>query len=393
MDRSKIALFIDVENLTHWLKNNGPDLLITELSAIGQLVVRRAYGNWGNPCVQGFQSELNRLGFELIHNFHPVSKKNSSDIQLTIDVIDYAHNLPGIQWFVLATGDSDFSPLFRKLREMGKEVIGVGPRSPLSESVKTSCSKYLYTGTEHTASKKELRSNTDDAMDLAEKILRAADQTLPLSTLKNGMLSVDSAFNERDLGYRSFIDFLKAIDSVEVAQDGKNKSWTATLKGSDSAGEAREENLQDSLVRSYERLLRKKQWRLTSSKALNEVYQLARQHPRQSKERITEEARKHSQMLTSVEINKALIILVRSKVLRVSGFSDAGEKLWSIDPELNLARTVDAAMLSRLFSACRENATKIEKAALRDLLYGKYDHNALEQLIEQASALQEKAEA
>lgn len=98
-------------------------------------------------------------------------------------------------------------------------------------------------------------------------------------------------------------------------------------------------------------------------------------------------------MLTSVEINKALIILVRSKVLRVSGFSDAGEKLWSIDPELNLARTVDAAMLSRLFSACRENATKIEKAALRDLLYGKYDNNALEQLIEQASALQEKAEA
>ncbi|MEE4464463.1 NYN domain-containing protein, partial [Azotobacter chroococcum] len=67
MDRSKIALFIDVENLTHWLKNNGPDLLITELSAIGQLIVRRAYGNWGNPCVQGFQSELNRLGFELIH--------------------------------------------------------------------------------------------------------------------------------------------------------------------------------------------------------------------------------------------------------------------------------------------------------------------------------------
>ncbi|WP_170849307.1 NYN domain-containing protein [Azotobacter beijerinckii] len=393
MDRSKIALFIDVENLTHWLKNNGPNLLITELSAIGQLIVRRAYGNWGNPCVQGFQSELNRLGFELIHNFHPVSKKNSSDIQLTIDVIDYAHNLPGIQWFVLATGDSDFSPLFRKLREMGKEVIGVGPRSPLSESVKTSCSKYLYTNTEQTTSKKALRSNTDDAMDLAEKILKAADQTLPLSTLKNGMLSVDSAFNEHDLGYRSFIEFLKAIDSIEIAQDGKNKAWTATLKTGDPAGESREESLQDSLVRTYERLLRKKQWRLTPSKALNEVYQLARNHPNLSKERMAEEARKHSQTLTGVEINKALTILIRSRVLKVGDLSDSGEKLWSIDPELNLARTVDAAMLSRLFSACRENDTKIEKTALRDLLYGKYDNGALEQLIEQASALQEKAEA
>lgn len=393
MDRSKIALFIDVENLTHWLKNNGPDLLITELSAIGQLIVRRAYGNWGNPCVQGFQSELNRLGFELIHNFHPVSKKNSSDIQLTIDVIDYAHNLQGIQWFVLATGDSDFSPLFRKLREMGKEVIGVGPKSPLSESVKTSCSKYIYTNTEQATSKKELRSNTDDAMDLAEKILKAADQTLPLSTLKNGMLSVDSAFNERDLGYRSFIDFLKAIDSIEVAQDGKNKSWTAALKTSDLAPESKEESIQDSLARTYERLLRKKQWRLVPSKALNEVYQSARNHPNLSKERIAEETQKNSQTITSVEINKALTILVRSRVLKISGYSDSGEKLWLIDPDLNLARTVDAAMLSRLFSACGESDTKIDKMALRDLLYGKYDNSTLEQLIEQASALREKAEA
>ncbi|CAD5376062.1 NYN domain-containing protein [Pseudomonas sp. OF001] len=393
MDRSKIALFIDVENLTHWLKNNGPDLLITELSAIGQLIVRRAYGNWGNPCVQGFQSELNRLGFELIHNFHPVSKKNSSDIQLTIDVIDYAHNLPGIQWFVLATGDSDFSPLFRKLREMGKEVIGVGPKSPLSESVKTSCSKYIYTNTEQATSKKELRSNTDDAMDLAEKILRAADQTLPLSTLKNGMLSVDSAFNERDLGYRSFIDFLKAIDSIEVAQDGKNKSWTATLKNGDLTSETREENHQEALVKAYERLLRKKQWRLVSSKALNEVYQIARNHPNQSKERIAEEAQKRSETITNVEINKALTILVRSRVLKISGYSDSGEKLWQIDSELNLARTVDVAMLSRLFSACRENNTKIDKLSLRDLLYGKYDNGALEHLIEQASVQTEKAEA
>ncbi len=393
MDRSKIALFIDVENLTHWLKNNGPDLLITELSTLGQLIVRRAYGNWGNPCVQGFQNELNRLGFELIHNFHPVSKKNSSDIQLTIDVIDYAHNLPGIQWFVLATGDSDFSPLFRKLREMGKEVIGVGPRSPLSESVKTSCSKYIYTNAEQATSKKELRSNTDDAMDLAENILRAADQSLPLSALKLGMLGIDSAFNERDLGYRSFIDFLKAIDSIEVAQDGKNNAWTASLKSSEQAGESRGESLQDSLVRTYERLLRKKQWRLTPSAALKTVYQHALEHPNQSKERIAEETRKHSQTLTSVEINKALTILVRSRVLKVTDLSDSGEKLWSIDPALNLSRTVDAAMLSRLFSACRESDTGIEKLALRDLLYGKYDNGALEQLIEQAANLQEKAEA
>ena len=56
------------------------------------------------------------LGFELIHNYHPVSGKNSTDIQLTIDAMEYAMRLNDVNWFVLATGDSDFSPLFRRLR-------------------------------------------------------------------------------------------------------------------------------------------------------------------------------------------------------------------------------------------------------------------------------------
>ncbi|MNY77031.1 hypothetical protein D3C86_2168070 [compost metagenome] len=49
-------------------------------------------------------------------------------------------------------------------------------------------------------------------------------------------------------------------------------------------------------------------------------------------------------------------------------------------------------MLSRLFSACRESNTKIDKLSLRDLLYGKYDNGTLEHLIELASVQQEKAE-
>ena len=123
--RSKVAVFVDVENLTHWIKGDGAERLVSDLSSIGQLIVRRAYGKWTNQNLIPLQSTLNRLGFELVHNFHPVSGKNSSDIQLTVDAMEYALHLNDVNWFVLATGDSDFSPLFRRLREMGKEVIGV----------------------------------------------------------------------------------------------------------------------------------------------------------------------------------------------------------------------------------------------------------------------------
>lgn len=46
---------------------------------------------------------------------------------------------------MLATGDSDFGPVFRRLREMGKGVIGIGPYSVLSKSVSLSCHEYIFT--------------------------------------------------------------------------------------------------------------------------------------------------------------------------------------------------------------------------------------------------------
>ena len=73
MKSLKIAIFIDVENLTQWVKEDGPEKLLSELSSTGQIIVRRAYGNWNNQNLFNFQGNLNRSGFELIHNYHPIS--------------------------------------------------------------------------------------------------------------------------------------------------------------------------------------------------------------------------------------------------------------------------------------------------------------------------------
>lgn len=100
MEKSKIAVFIDVENLTQWVKNDGTERLMADISTIGQVIVRRAYGVWSKPGISNFQAPLNRLGFELIHSFHPVSGKNSADIQLTVDVMEHALRLTDVDWFV-----------------------------------------------------------------------------------------------------------------------------------------------------------------------------------------------------------------------------------------------------------------------------------------------------
>jgi uncharacterized protein (TIGR00288 family) len=274
--REKVAVFLDAENLTHWMKNNGPEKLLSELSSIGQIIVRRAYGKWTNQNLQMFQAELNRQGFELIHNYHPVSGKNSSDIQLTVDAMEYALKLSDVNWFVLATGDSDFSPLFRRLREMGKEVVGVGPRSPLSESVKTSCSRFIYTDIGSGLLKKEvLSSELDDAIDLLEKVLKMFDGPTVCSALKDQMTTINSAFNEKALGFKSFTDFLKSVDFVQLSLGPDGSTWYASYIQSSiksSAQQHVDNNI--SVDDLYRRFLRKKGLRLISKDLLVDIYNM-----------------------------------------------------------------------------------------------------------------------
>ena len=41
MEKSKIAVFIDVENLTQWVKEDGTETLMADLAMEGQIIVRR----------------------------------------------------------------------------------------------------------------------------------------------------------------------------------------------------------------------------------------------------------------------------------------------------------------------------------------------------------------
>lgn len=125
----KIAIFLDAESLSGRLNSVEGESIIDRLRKLGTIIVRRAYGNFSQNCVSAHQKELNQQGFELIHTFHPVSGKNSADIQMVVDVMDYVSRIPELQVFAIATGDSDFLPLYRRLRELGKSVIGIGTRS------------------------------------------------------------------------------------------------------------------------------------------------------------------------------------------------------------------------------------------------------------------------
>ncbi len=392
---NRVAIFVDAENLTQWIKQDGLTTFLEEISSIGSVVVRKAYARWTNANVTAHQSTLNRLGFEFIHTFHPVSGKNSADIQITVDVMDYATR-EDLQCIALATGDSDFSPLFRRLREKGKQVLGVGPRSALSESVKSSCSRFYYTETiqpDEVQDDSVRASAFDDAADALEAALKTFDGPANCSNLKNCMLNIDSAFDERVLGFKSFTDFIRAVDGIGIKHE-HNVYW-AFFKDSNGQAELKKvatKNEIDTDFGSTEQLrtiLRKKGWRAIPLpiliKCFNSLLSIG-QAPRS-------ELREKGLLMaigqiTTTDIKKALALLMKAGLVRAKGVNNEGEVLWEITaiPEQDMLWAIDRAMSIRILSGLDERSGQLDKNSLYPLLLSEQGKKEIDQLLFEARA-------
>lgn len=125
--QGRIALLIDAENVSMACV----DRAIKELSPLGQILVRRAYGNWAAPDLQGWKDKILELSIRPIQQFNYAKGKNAADIALVIDAMELL--LTGkVDAFCIVSSDSDFTPLVMKLREHGCDVFGVGKPEALT---------------------------------------------------------------------------------------------------------------------------------------------------------------------------------------------------------------------------------------------------------------------
>ena len=91
----------------------------------GKIVAKKAYADWGR--YSSYTEALHEAAIELIQiPRRAQTGKNSADIRLCVDAMDLAYSKEHIGTFVIVSGDSDFSPLVSKLKELGKHVIGSG---------------------------------------------------------------------------------------------------------------------------------------------------------------------------------------------------------------------------------------------------------------------------
>lgn len=106
-----------------------------------EITLKRAYGNWSNPCLKNWESLLRTHAVRPVQLFDCANGKNAADIALTVDAMELL-NTCQYDTFVIMSSDSDYTPLVMKLRDAGVRVVGIG-KDDASEAYRNACTTYV----------------------------------------------------------------------------------------------------------------------------------------------------------------------------------------------------------------------------------------------------------
>ena len=239
-----LAVLVDIENMARpGARNRGEfdiHLVMNRLAEKGRVVVKRAYADWSR--YRDARQELMNAGLELIEM--PSARegaKNRADIKMAVDAMEIAYSRQHVDNFVIVSGDSDFTPLVGKLRELNKRVIGVGrDASSASPLLIANCDEFFFY--DSLASKALPFQHTSgggvrpDALSLLRETLmarqREGDEHPQASAVKDSMRRRDPAFDEGEIGFSTFSKFLEDAQSkgvVRLQRDPRSGTFAVEL--------------------------------------------------------------------------------------------------------------------------------------------------------------------
>ena len=149
-EEERIGLFMDYENLAIGAREDLGGMqfdfkpLGDALAERGRVVLRRAYADWNMFEADRRMLTANHVELIEITQRMGMVRKNAADIKMAVDAMELAFERDYVTTFVICTGDSDFTPLVHKLRELNKRVIGVGLKASTSALLPPACDEFLF---------------------------------------------------------------------------------------------------------------------------------------------------------------------------------------------------------------------------------------------------------
>jgi uncharacterized protein (TIGR00288 family) len=244
-----LAIFIDFENLALGFQGRRDrfDIIrvLERLVEKGKIVCKKAYADWSRFTT--YTTALHEAAIELIEiPRRAQTGKNSADIRLCVDAMDLAYSKEHIDTFVILSGDSDFSPLVSKLKELGKHVIGLGMQPSTSDLLRDNCDEFIYY--EDLGQTRELNTAIDAKLPegkrkafalLIESLLalrRENKEVLWSSMVKDTIKRKKPSFNETYHGYRTFSELREDAQKeglLELETDKRSRTYVVTRFGSE----------------------------------------------------------------------------------------------------------------------------------------------------------------
>jgi uncharacterized LabA/DUF88 family protein len=251
-DEQRLALFIDFENIAigvrdaHYRKFD-VNLVLERLLDKGKLLVKKAYADWSR--YSDYKRSFHEAAIELIEvPQKSIGGKNSADIRLVVDAMDMSFQKEHVNCFVIASGDSDFSPLVSKLKENNKYVIGLGVKNSTSDLLIENCDEFIFYEDLVRGQQRPMPQigNLPEKQQecfglLVDSVLalqRENKEVLWGSMVKETMKRKKPQFNETYFGYRTFSHLLEDAQRkgvVVLRRDQKSGSYVIEDLGAASA--------------------------------------------------------------------------------------------------------------------------------------------------------------
>lgn len=133
----------------------------------GLLPVRRAYGSAEN--LKGLSEVLRAWAVRPFVNLSLT--KNTTDIALAVDAMEFACQTPAPQMVVIGSGDADFVPLVVRLRERGIRMVCVSERGKMGREAVSAYDRVILVGQEQALYEAQVAA--DAAANVAEPALGA----------------------------------------------------------------------------------------------------------------------------------------------------------------------------------------------------------------------------
>ncbi len=230
-----IALLIDADNTTP----QGIDPVLTVMAELGQVNIRRAYGNFAKDNLARWDKITNKFGIRPQQQFDVSKGKNATDMAMTIDAIDLLYQ-GKVDGFGIMTSDSDFTPLVTRLRQDGIIVYGFG-EAKTPQAFKSVCTRFIdinqlianAAAEEGSDSGKTTHAVDADLADLigaAYKEAKRDDEGFARLQQVGQIAGNRSSFDVRNYGFKSLSDMFRSLDNYKMERREGNQIYVKRLR-------------------------------------------------------------------------------------------------------------------------------------------------------------------